>query len=379
VKQEQLGRLYHKLSRLGAAELKFVVDATAPLTELEWSQQHVHLPLNQLANAYTMIRYRRERIAANATFWPGRSYALADILKAGGICADQAYFATQVGKARGVPTLLIYGVGNDGRHAWFGFLDGNQKWQLDAGRYAEQRFVTGYARDPQTWGEFSDHELQFMSERFRELPSFRQSRLHVNFSELYLAMGNGPAAGAAARKAVNHERRNQAAWEALIASARKEGRDARTIENILREAVIAFRAYPDLEAHYVSRVAESLRARGEASAAETEIRQIANRHKLGRTDLSVQQARDILQRAIATQPLPEQIRTYNSVVDNYGAGAGVGFFDAIVVPFVEHLIELNQKSEAARAVERARHTLKVEPGSQLHAEFENLQRAARGK
>ena len=72
-------------------------------------------------------------------------------------------------------------------------------WELDAGRYAEQRFVTGYARDPQTWGEFSDHELKFLSERFRDLPSFRQSRLHVNFAEVYLAIGNGPAAGAAGR------------------------------------------------------------------------------------------------------------------------------------------------------------------------------------
>jgi hypothetical protein len=372
VKQEQLGKTYHKLSRLGAAELKFVVDAAAPLAELEWSQQHVHHPLNQLASAYTMIRYRKERAAANAAVWPGRTYALAEILATGGICSDQAYFATEVGKARGVPTLFIYGAGNDGRHAWFGFLDGNQKWQLDAGRYAEQRFVTGFALDPQTWGQFSDHELQFLSERFRELPSFRQSRLHATFAEVYLATGNGPAAGAAARKAVNFERRNQAGWDALVAAARKEGRDDRTIENILREAVIAFRLHPDVEAHYVNRVAESLRARGQTSAAEEEVRRIARVNKTGRTDLSVKQASEILQRAIATQPLAEQIRSYNSVVDSYGAGAGVGFFDAIVVPFVEHMIELNQRAEATRAIERARHVLKVEPGSQLAQEFERL-------
>jgi len=196
---------------------------------------------------------------------------------------------------------------------------------------------------------------------------------------VYLATGNGPAAGAAARKAVNYERRNQAGWEALIAAARKEGRDARTIENILREAVIAFERHADLEAYYVNRIAESLRARGETAAAEAEILRIAKKHKGGRSDLSVQQASDILQRAIATQPLLEQIRSYNSVVDAYGTGAGVGFFDAIVVPFVEHLLELNQRPEAARAIERARHTLKVEPGSQLHAEFEKLQKEARAK
>jgi hypothetical protein len=203
IKQEQTGRTFHRLSRLGADELKFVVDTVAPFAELEWAQGACDLPLGQLPRAYTMIRYRNDRVVNNNPVWPGRSYKLSDILSAGGICSDQAYFATQVGKARGVPTLLFYGAGNDGRHAWFGFLDGSQKWQLDAGRYAEQRFVTGLARDPQTWREFSDHELQFLSERFRELPSFRQSRVHATFAEEYLALGNAPAAGAAARKAVN--------------------------------------------------------------------------------------------------------------------------------------------------------------------------------
>ncbi len=376
-RQDQQGRTYHKLAKLGADELKFVIDAAAPLAELEWAQSVCDFPLSHLARAYTMVRYRNDRVANNTPVWPGRSYKLPEILGAGGICSDQAYFATQAGKARGVPTLLIYGAGNDGRHAWFGFLDTGQKWQLDAGRYAEQRFVTGFARDPQTWREFSDHELQFLSARFRELPSFRQSRVHELFAAEYLAGGNAPAAGAAARKAVNFERRNQPGWETLIAAARKEGRDTRTIETLLREAALAFQRYPDLEAHYVTRVADSLRARGETSAADAEVRRIALSNKSGRGDLSIQQARDTVRRAMTTQPLPDQIRTYNTVVDTIGRGAGIGFFDEIVTPFAEHLVQLNQKAEAIKAIDRARRTLKVEPNSQLASEIERLAKAVR--
>ena len=378
-KQDQQGRTYQKLARLGADELKFVVDTPAPFAELEWAQGISDYPLSHLARAYTMVRYRKERVANEAAIWPGKHYRLPDILATGGICADQAYFATQVGKARGVPTLLIYGSGNDGRHAWFGFLDSNQKWQLDAGRYAEQRFVTGYARDPQTWREFSDHELQFLSERFRQLPSFRQSRVHEMFAVEYLGLGRIPAAGTAARKAVNFERRNQSGWEILVAAARKEGRDAKTIENLLREAALAFQLYPDLEAAYVNRVAESLRARGQTSAADEEVRRIARKNKSGRNDLSVQQARDIVARAIATQPLAEQVRSYNTVVDSYGHGAGIAFFDQVVSPFVRHLVELDQRAEANRALDRARRVLKIEPGSQLYDESEKLRQAVRGK
>ena len=375
IKQEQRGRTYHRLSRLGAEELKFVVDTVVPFAELEWAQDAANLPLNQLARCYSMVRYRNDRISNQQMIWTGRSYKLPEILAAGGICSDQAFFASQVGKARGVPTLFIYGAGNDGRHAWFGFLDGGQKWQLDAGRFAEQRYVTGYARDPQTWREFSDHDLKFLSERFRELPSFGQSRSHEAFASEYLMLGNGPAAGAAARKAVNFERRNQNGWELLVAAARLEKRDGRTIENLLREAALAFQRYPDLEAQYVNRVAESLRARGDDSAAEAEVRRIATKNKSARGDLSVQQARDIVRRAIATQPLAEQIRAYNMVVDTYGRAAGIGFFDEVVSGFAVHLIQQNQKAEAIKAVDRARRALNVEPNSQLAGEFEQLERA----
>ena len=51
-----------------------------------------------------------------------------------------------VGKAKGVPTLLFRGVGLDGRHAWFGFLDSDGHWELDCGRYADQKLTVSLLR-----------------------------------------------------------------------------------------------------------------------------------------------------------------------------------------------------------------------------------------
>ena len=369
VKQDQLGHGYHKLTKLGANELKFVVDTAAPFGELEWAAKISDYPLSQLARAYTMVRYRAERVANNQPIWLGRSYRLPEILATGGICCDQAYFATQVGKSRGVPTLLFHGAGNDGRHAWFGFLDGNQKWQLDAGRYAEQRFVTGYARDPQTWREISDHELQFLSEGFRALPPFRQAVFHANVAADCLASGDAATAATAARKAVNFERRHQPAWDVLIAAGQKLGREPKFIEAVMREAALAFQRYPDLEAHYIRRTADSLRARGEISLADAEVLRITNKNKRARSDLGVQQARDTVLRSFAGDPLAKQIQTFNSVLDNSGRDSGIAFFDQVVVVFAEHMLQLQQPAEAVRAVERARRTLKVEVNSQLEQEI----------
>jgi hypothetical protein len=300
-------------------------------------------------------------------------------LKAGGICVDQAYFATETGKARGVPTLYFTGAGDDGRHAWFGFLDTAQKWKFDVGRYAEQRFVTGHALDPQTWRQISDHELKFLAERFRTLPTFRQSAGHGAFAEDFLATKDFEAAARAARKAVTLERRNLPAWETLLAAEAELPRTPRQIEAVLREAALAFQVYPDVSAGFSNRVSASLRARGETSAADAEERDIARRNRSKRGDLSAQQAREVLLRSMATDPVQAQERTYQSLLVSFGQGAGIGFFDQVVVTFVQHLVRLGNKPAAERALVRARQTLKFEPNSQLDEDYVRLLAAVRGK
>jgi len=372
IRQDQLGRTDHRLADLGADELKFVVDAAAPFAELEWSQQNIDLPLNQLGRAYTMIRYRTDRAAVGAYVWTDAAYTLPAILAEGGICVDQAYFATQVGKARAVPTLLFRGAGMDGRHAWFGFLDGRQEWQLNAGRFGEQRFVTGLARDPQTWGEISDHELQFLAERFRTLPAFRTSCVHEEFATDFLQAGDAAAAVRAAWQAVKFERRNLDAWGTLLAAQEARRDRPKEIEATLYQALAAFATYPDLEAGLSSRLCQSLRARGQLSAADFEEQRIVTKNRLARADLPLRQARENLERTLATRPLAERIRAYNTLVDTMGRGAGIEFYDRVVTFFVEHLVREGRMAEARQAAERARSTLYVPSGSQLEGEFTKL-------
>ncbi|HTZ21015.1 MAG TPA: hypothetical protein VMC06_09050 [Opitutaceae bacterium] len=372
IKEDQAGRTYQHLRRLGADELKFVVDIAVSFDDLQWAQKVVDYPLPFFAKTYSMIRYRLDRLQNDVPMWPESTYTLPEIIRQGGICVDQAFFACQAGKARGVPTLLFRGEGSDGRHAWFGFLDGAQKWQLDAGRYAEQRFVTGFARDPQTWSELSDHELQFLSERFRALPSYRQSRVHAVFAAALLAQGDAAAAVQAARKATGYERRNLQAWEILCAALERQGVEPKVREAALREAILALQRYPDLEVSFTRRLVASLRARGETSAADYAEREIARKFQGERVDLSIQQAAQILARSFASAPVPEQVQAYHQVMASYGRGAGMAFFDNVVVIFAEHLMQLGQNAEAVRAVELARQTLKVEPDSQLDTELKRL-------
>jgi hypothetical protein len=364
---DRRGATLQKLGALSAAELKYVVDIAVGLPELQWVQRSVKVPLKDWVKTYESVRYRSDRIDADQYVWPGEHYDLPEILSEGGICVDQAYFATQAGKARGVPTLLFNGAGKDGRHAWFGYLGTNQKWVLDAGRYAEQRYVTGVSLDPQTWGPLSDHELSFLNEGFRRLQPYRSSRQHEVFADLYLRMGNKAAAATAARKAVNFERRNIAAWDILVAASADA--PPRTFEVLLREAAQAMQRYPDLNARFVHELAASLRARGESSAADFEERSLVRRGQVGgRSDFGVDHAVDVIGQTASA----ELVTIHLQLLRKYGTDAPTDFYDRVSAPLVRRLAGEKRFAEASQVIKSVRAVLNPEHDSQLDRELTEL-------
>ncbi len=71
-------------------------------------------------------------------------------------------------------------------------------------------------------------------------------------------------------------------------------------------------------------------------------------------------------------PWRESISAYNGLVDTQGRGAGIAFYDSIVVPFAQFLSSKNRLAEARQAAERARAMLYIPVGSQLEGEFNRL-------
>jgi hypothetical protein len=360
------------LRRLPASELKFLVDIAVPFTELDWARRNVATGLADLSRTYDLIKYRKDRVEKNQFSWPGADYRLESILQQGGICVDQAYFASTVGKAKGVPTILFRGAGLDGRHAWFGYLDANQRWQLDCGRYAEQKFVVGLAYDPQTWGNINDHELAFITERFRALPTYKLSVMHASFALEYLREHQPDLALKAAREAVNRDRRNLNAWNVLLDAQTAASPDLRAREAILREAVLAFPKYPDLEINFSRQLVAVLRQRGESSLASFEEQRLAKKYQGNRVDLAIEQAAGTVARSMKEDDLATRIKVYQRVLDTTGRGQAIDYYDKVVVPFVQHLADLGEIPAALQSLDRARRTLRVEPGRQLDQEMSDF-------
>jgi hypothetical protein len=378
-KLDRANAMLHRPNRLPAEELKFLVDFVATFSDLDWARKSVPQGLSDLGKAYEMIKYHRDRVTANQYQWPLTSYTLPVILGQGGICVDQAYFAVTAGKAKGVPTITFLGAGLDGRHAWFGYLDANKKWQLDCGRYAEQKYVVGVAYDPQTWGRINDHELVFITERFRALPTYKLSVMHAEFASEYLREGKLVPAAKAAREAVNRDRRNLEGWKTLLAvQAAQSPEDLRGREAILREAALAFQKYPDLEISFARQLIDTMRRRGETSLAAFEEQRLGKKYLSSRADLSIEQSAATVARSMAQDDLATQIRVFNRVLDTDGRGAAIGFYDQVVVPFVLHLAAGGQMPAALQALERVKRTLRAEPGSRLEVEIAELTARLKG-
>ena len=360
------GKTLWRADKLDAAELRFAVDMALPAEEREWALAKRREPLAKLADMYSVVKYRTDRIEDGVYVWPGTGYRLEDILREGGICVDQAYFATQAGKARGVPTIFFCGSGRDGRHAWFGHLGQGRKWFMDGGRHESQNYVTGVALDPQTWTEVSDHELTFLNEGFRRERNAREARTHAEFARWLFEDGKSREAEAAARAAIRLERRTLDAWDLLLERWPAPGPER---EALAKEAAGGFSAYPDLQAHYLGIAVDSLRARGDLAEADRMGRELARRFAAKRGDLSTREISAQLARAMSGATVEQQVRLYRSLLRQFGRGAGTAMWDDVVRPFVVHLATAGRWKEAKAALASARESLGGVYGSQMDAEM----------
>ncbi len=146
--------------------LLYIVDVAASAEEMAWALKSYagHASVGDL---YDKVEYDYDNLEkgsqkkVNVAGWN-----LANILRFGGICADQAYFATTVGKSIGVP--CVYSTATDGvlSHAWIGFVRkvGRRPAWDEVGRFGGYQSVEGFIRDPQSGSQLSNTQMPMLVE-----------------------------------------------------------------------------------------------------------------------------------------------------------------------------------------------------------------------
>lgn len=151
--------MFYPLKKTPVELLIYTIDNAVSVREMKWALRRYQGD-RAVGKLFFTIEYDDDHfLRGKEKKVTGAGWSLPNILKYGGVCADQAYFAVAVGKTIGVPTAYTVGRGGEMAHAWVGFFESkgnNGWWNFDIGRYDAYQGVKGSVYDPQTQAHTSD-------------------------------------------------------------------------------------------------------------------------------------------------------------------------------------------------------------------------------
>ena len=152
--------------------------------ETQWVAGRYKNGRQNLAGTYTEVPYDNNKLEGKATSLGSRPYTMANILQYGGVCVDQAHYASRVMKSLGIPAVKVRGDGRYGGngHAWTGYLSAGRRSAAFAftGRYDYDYYYVGYVLDPQRSTMITDRSMAMdLSAALRDYHDFVQARALV--------------------------------------------------------------------------------------------------------------------------------------------------------------------------------------------------------
>ena len=375
------GKLLRDLRLLGVDELKYVVDAPLDPSEFNFVRNAPVLSHQDPQKAFNSISYDQGRVIKNMYMWPWGSYELARIKKTGGICVDQAYYASVLGKALAIPTIFFAGLGKDGGHAWVGFLKGPDNWDFSVGRYEGQNFTTGEALDPQSWTPITDHGLDQLTRHRGNRDSQDAARRDLVMAWNFRRRGDADGEGRAIKSAVATCPDNPDLWDAREDWLVRTASPASELKSHHESAIRQFSGYRDLKAQHQEALVRMALVSGNQSEAKQLSQQIVHENKGGfgaRTDLSATAAWDLIGPLLKSANPDEALREYDRQVMLQGANGGSDFFYKVVRPLADYLIVKGRPDLARLVIKKAFDRLKPIKGSLVDNDLRKLWSEAGG-
>ena len=166
------------LKKLPYEVLRHLADTRLSLADRRWAMKKYGRS-RRPSKAYFHVRYdRRHFRKGKAKKISAVPYTLANLRRVGGVCVDQAYYASEVCKALGIPATIVFGRGGAGvPHSWFAYVRARvpqrASWNCRTGRYAENKYFIGWVRDPAGGADMVDSVLALQG-RLVQLPLRRR-------------------------------------------------------------------------------------------------------------------------------------------------------------------------------------------------------------
>ncbi len=357
-------------AKLSARDLMFVVDTPLEFKELNYVLQIKLSDPTRLNDLFPQVPYDAARMSRGELLWPHESYRLIDIGKQGGICADQAYFVAMAGKAQGLPTVLLFGQGTTGGHAWVGYQGRPGQWTLNVARYREGNYTSGRTYDPQTWRTITDTQLAFLTQDPVTPATALRGRLLMHWAQQNHAAASYPVLLGLARSAWPH---SFDIWELQAQCLADRQMPALACQGFWEHWTETFRDDRDLRFRGQSELLKLHEANGNPAAATALRTQMMAENKHARFDLAISLAAAPVFALVQANHWPEAQQIFLTVLKGSGKEAGGSLFYNLVQSYVEQAVQAGQKELARTAWQRAKPLFNAPPLSTLAVDFKTLE------
>lgn len=361
---------------LSVRELTFVVDTPLLLDELRYAQQvELKRGAATLTELYPAIRYDIPRANRGEFRWPHGDYALVEIGKRGGICADQAHFVAHTGKAKGIPTLFFFGQGRSGGHAWAGYLDRPGHWELNIARYKGEKYPVGVAWDPQSWRRLTDAQFRLLVKDLAANQRYEMMQLILQWAGMNR---DRPGYRALLHQARKFMPRYLSTWQLEADYLSEKQADFETLQTFWQQWVGNFRDETDLRIRGQVALLGLLRDHDEPRQAERLEREIQLENKSERFDLAITVAAGSLFQSIDRGDWDSAATDYQAALKRFRSNSGGHLFYNLAQPYVERCLEAGRPADARAALEELAKTFQAAPNSLLDQDIKALRAVVEG-
>jgi len=367
----QVARRYlTDLKDFTVSEMKFIVDHPLIDSEVEWARKNVTASRSGYAKVFSSIRYDIPRYESNQLTWPYGRYLFSEIKSRGGICVDQAYFAAMTGKAKGLPTLYFSGQGEDGGHAWFGFMDSPGRWETDCGKYESQNYPVGNAVDPQIWQPISDTELTFLAKSRERSAGFQQAKLFTDLGRTIVR--EDASRWLEAALAVQPE--FLPAWYLQGELLEEKKASPEVMRDFWSRFTKRFANFADLRVLGQEKLLDLAKSRGDDAEVKSLSRQILVQNRTRRFDLGIGSVAAEVSEKIEAGKWGEAETAFRKALREFKGQAGGNLYYGLVVPFFESALSEGQVLIAKNSLADAKRILRPTKDSLVGRSFMELEK-----
>jgi hypothetical protein len=337
---------------------------------VEWARKNVTASRSGYSKVFSSIRYDIPRYESNQLKWPYGPYLFSEIKSRGGICVDQAYFAAMTGKAKGLPTLYFSGQGEDGGHAWFGFMDSPGRWETDCGKYESQNYPVGNAVDPQIWQPISDTELTFLAKSRERSAGFQQAKLLTDLGRTIVRED----ASRWLEAALEVQPEFLPAWYLQGELLEEKKASPEVMRDFWSRFTKRFANFADLRVLGQEKLLDLAKSRGDDAEVKSLSRQILVQNRTRRFDLGIGSVAAEVGEKIEAGKWGEAETAFRKALREFKGQAGGNLYYGLVVPFFESALSEGQVLIAKNSLADAKRILRPTKDSLVGRSFMELEK-----